>query len=200
MFPLNLQKKTNKAEAIDDEMIPVSNFFGHDDEMIPVSNFFGHWFTDIDVRQYPDDMLILSTNNSVSIVNYSNAQMKYLSEKSVKKLAKTMLYCNKAVYLDGNDNRILHNSATAADRTDLNLTKRIKLFKDCIFWKNVYRIPLILLCDLGKCNFSSKTDKRIIITLKRNLNKLFESNEKVANILTDLDTLIQIYARTYISY
>ena len=119
MFPLNLLKKTNKAQAIDDEMIPGSNFFGH-------------WFTDIDVRRYPDDMLILPTNNSVSIANYSNAQMKDLPEKSVKKLAKTMLYCNKAVYLDGNDDRRSHNSATAADRTDLNLTERIKLFKDYI--------------------------------------------------------------------
>ena len=28
MFPLNLQKKTNKAQAIDDEMIPVNIFLG----------------------------------------------------------------------------------------------------------------------------------------------------------------------------
>ena len=61
-------------------------------------------------------------------------------------------------------------------------------------------MPLILLCDLGKCDFSSKTDNRIIISLERNLNKLFESNEKVANIPTDPDALIQIYARPYISY
>ena len=169
MFPLNLQKKTNKAQAINDEMISVNNFFGH-------------WFTDLDIRRY------------------SNAQMKHLPAQSVKKLAKTMLYSNKAVYLDDNDDRRSHNNATAAERTDLNLNERIKLFKVCIFQKNVYQIPLTLLCDLGKCNFSSKADNRIIITLERNLNKLFESKEKVANIPTDPDAFINIYARPYISY
>ena len=136
MFPLNLQKKTTKAEAIDDEMIPVNNFFGH-------------WFTDLDIRQYPDDVLILPTNNSVSIANYSNAQMKHLPAQSVKKLAKTMLCSNKAVYLDDDADKRSHNSATAAERTDLNLNEQIKLFKDYIFQKNVYRIQLTLLCDLG---------------------------------------------------
>ena len=135
--PIKFTKKTNKAQAIDDEMIPVNNFFGH-------------WFTDLDIRRYPNDMLILPINNSVSIANYSNAQMKYLPTQSVKKLAKTMLYSNKAVYLDDNNDRTSHNSATTAERTDLNLNERIKLFKDYIFQKNVYRIPLTLLYDLGK--------------------------------------------------
>ena len=108
--PIKFTKKTKKAQAIDDEMIPINNFFGH-------------WFTDLDTRRYPDGMLILTTNNSVSIANYSNAQMKHLPAQSVKKLAKTMLYCNKAVYLDDDDDRRLHNSATTAERTDFNLNK-----------------------------------------------------------------------------
>ena len=111
-----------------------------------------------------------------------------------------LLYSNKAVYLDDDDNRRSHTSATAAERTDLNLTERIKLFKNYIFQKNIYRIPLTLLCDLGKCIFSSKTDNRIIITLERNLNKLFESNEKNTTIPTDPDVFVNIYARPYISY
>ena len=73
--PIKFTKKTNKAQAIDDEMIPVNNFFGH-------------WFTDLDIRRYPDDMLILPTNNSASIANYSNAQMKHLPAQSVKNLQK----------------------------------------------------------------------------------------------------------------
>ena len=122
--PLKITKRTNKTQAIDDEMMTVNNFFGH-------------WFMDIDLSRYPDDMLILPTNNSISIANYSNAQMKYLPEKSLKKLAKFMLYSNKAVYLyddddDDDDDRRSHSSATAAERTDLNLTERIKLFKDYI--------------------------------------------------------------------
>ena len=126
--------------------------------------------------------------------------MKHLPAQSLKKLAKTMLYSNKAVYLDDGDDRRSHNSATAAERTDLNLNKRIKIFKDYIFQKNFYQIQLTLLSDLGKRNFSLKAGNRIIITLERNSNKLFESKEKVANIPTDPDAFINISARPYISY
>ena len=54
-----------------------------DANMIAVNNFFEHWFTDIDIRRYPDDMRILLTNNSADIYQYCNAQIKYLPEKSV---------------------------------------------------------------------------------------------------------------------
>ena len=50
--------------------------------------------------------------------------------------------------------------------------------KSYIFQKHVYRIPLGLVVDLGLVNFSMKTDTRIIITLERNMNKLFESNQE----------------------
>ena len=45
-------------------------------------------------------MRILPTNNSVDIYQYSNVQMKYLPEKSAKKVLKAMLYSNKPVYLE----------------------------------------------------------------------------------------------------
>ena len=45
-----------------------------------------------------------------------------------------------------------------------------------------------------------KTDTKIILTLERNMNKLFESNKKLAAIHDNPDALIQIYDRTYISY
>ena len=85
-LPLRFTKKSNKNLQMDGQMITVNNFFGH-------------WFTDIDITRYPDDMRILPTNNSVDIYQYSNAQMKYLPEISVKNLLKTMLYSNKRVYL-----------------------------------------------------------------------------------------------------
>ena len=164
-LPLKFTKKTQKALQMDPNMMTVNSFFEH-------------WFTDIDIRHYPDDMMILPTNNSVSIANYSNAQMKHLAAKSVDKLMKTMLHYNKPVYLDDDDDRRSHNSATDNDRTDPNLTYQIAELKDYIFQKHVCRIPLNLVCDLGKCNFAMKKDNRIIITLERNLNKLFESNKK----------------------
>ena len=186
-LPLKFTKKFNKALQMDTQMMTVNNFFGH-------------WFTDIDIRRYPDDMRILPTNNSVDIYQYSNAQMKYLPEKLVKKLLKTMLYSNKPVYLAKDVDRRPNNDDDDNKRSDLNLTYRIAQLKDYIFEKHVYRIPLSLIVDLGLVNFSVKTDTRIIITLERNMNKLFESNKKVTAIPDNPDALIQIYDRPYISY
>ena len=83
---------------------------------------------------------------------------------------------------------------------DLNLTYRIAQLKEYIFEKHVYRIPLNLNVDLGLVSFSMKTDTKIILTLEKNMNKLFESNKKVAAIPDNPDALIQIYDRPYISY
>ena len=96
-LPLKFTKKTNKTEQMDAQMITVNNCFRH-------------WFTDIDIRRYPDDTRILPTNNSVVIYQYSNAQLKYLPEKSVKTLLKMMLYSNKPVYLDKDVDRRPNNS------------------------------------------------------------------------------------------
>ena len=89
-IPIKFTKKSNRAQQMDANMITVNNFFWH-------------WFTDIDIRCYPDDIMILPTNNNVDICQYSNAQMKYLPEKLVKKLLQTMPYSNKPVYLAEND-------------------------------------------------------------------------------------------------
>ena len=94
--------------------------------MIMVNKLFGHWFNDIDIWQYPDDVRLLPTNNSVDIYQYSNAQMKYLPEKSVKKLLTTMLYSNKPVYLEKNTDRRPHNNTDDDKRSDPNLTCRLK--------------------------------------------------------------------------
>ena len=42
-----------------------------------------------------------------------------------------------------------HNDTDNNKRTDPNLTYRLAQLKDYIFDRNVYRIPLTLLCDLG---------------------------------------------------
>ena len=118
--PLPFTKRTAKNTAMD----PL---------MITVNNFFGHCFTDIDIRRYPDDMNILPTNDNVDIYNYSNAQKKYLPEKSVKKLLKNKLNCNKPVYLDGDTDRRPNNDDTAADRTDENLSYCITNLKTHLF-------------------------------------------------------------------
>ena len=75
--------------------------------------------------------------------------MKYLPEKSVRKLLETMLYSNKSVYLDKDVDRRPNNDDDDNKRRDLNLTYRIAQLKDYIFEKHVYRIPLSLIVDLG---------------------------------------------------
>ena len=126
--------------------------------------------------------------------------MKYLPTKSVKKLLKTMLYSNKPVYLTGNNTRRLNNDNDFADRTDPNLTYRLKEFKNHLFKQWVYKIPLLYLCDLGKVNFAVNTNTKIVLTLERNMNKLFESNKKVAAIPDNPDALINVFDRPYLSY
>ena len=186
-IPIEFTKKSAKATALDANMTTVDNFFGH-------------WFTNIDVRRYTDDMNIFPANNSVRIANYSNAQMKYLPAKSVKKLLKTMLYCNKPVYLTGDNTRRPNNDGTDANRTDPNLTYRLKELKAHLFKQWVYKILLLYLCDLGKVHFAVITDTKIVLTLERNMNKLFKSNKKAAAILDNPDALINVYVRPYISY
>ena len=48
-LPLQFVKRTAKTTALDATMTTVNNFFGH-------------WFTNIDIRRYPDDKNILPTN------------------------------------------------------------------------------------------------------------------------------------------
>ena len=186
-LPLKFSKKTTKTADLDANMITVNNFFGH-------------WFKDIEIRRYPDDKNILPTNNSVSIANYSNAQMKYLPLKALKRLQKTMLYLNKPVVITNDNDRRDEDANVAADRSDPNLTARIKEFAPILKTETVYRIPLLYLCELGKVNFSINTDTRFIITLQGNLNKLFESNKKVNAIPDNPDAFIKFFARPYISY
>ena len=71
VFPIQFTKKTNKAVAMDADTITVNNCFEY-------------WITDKDIRCYPDDTRILPTNNNVDVYQYSNAQLKYLPEKSLK--------------------------------------------------------------------------------------------------------------------
>ena len=111
-----------------------------------------------------------------------------------------MLYSNKPVYLEKNVDRRPNNNTRDAKWTDPNLTYRLAQLKDYIFEKNVYRIPLIHIVDLGLVNFSAKSDTKIITMLERNMNRLFESNKKVTAIPNSPNTLIKRYDRPYISY
>ena len=50
-----------------------------------------------------------------------------------------------------------------------------------------------MLVDLGLINFAMKTDTKLLFTLQRNLNKLFETTKKAAAIPDEPDVLIQFH-------
>ena len=213
VLPLKFTKKPDKTAAMDKNMTTVNNFFGH-------------WFKDIEITRYPDDKNILPTNNTLNIANYSNAELKYMPAKALKPLEKTLLYSNSPVYYVNGEDRRSQAAATlvsttnlsgtakknaedknekatlkaAEDRSDPNLTYRVKTFRNTLASEKHYRIPLLYICELGKINFSISTDTRFNIILERNLNKLFESNKIAAAIPEVPDAHINFFARPYISY
>ena len=126
--------------------------------------------------------------------------MKYLPKDSVATLLKSFLYSNKPVYLDANVDRRLNNNDDVNKRSDSNLTYTIAELKDWAFKKDYYSIPLGILVDLGLVNFAMKTDTKILFTLQRSMNKLFETTKKAAAIPDEPDALIQFHDRPYISY
>ena len=162
--PIQFTKKTNKAVAMDADTIKVNNCFGRG-------------ITDTDIKRYPDDIRILATNNNVDVYHYSNAPLKYLPEKSVKTVLKNLLYLNKPVYLDADTDRWSNTNDNVGKRSDPNLTYRLAQLKDHVFKKSYYSIPLGVLVDLGLENFAENTDTKLLFTLERNMNRLFESNK-----------------------
>ena len=61
VLPVQFVKKSQKAQQLDDDLMPVNNFFCC-------------WFSDIDIKRYPDDVKILPTDKTLSIYDYANAQ------------------------------------------------------------------------------------------------------------------------------
>ena len=188
ILPIWFVKKSNKAAQLDADLMPVNNFFCR-------------WFTEIDLKRYPDDLRILPTDKTLSIHDYANAQLKYLPDKAIAKFNKPFLYYNTPVYLNANTDRRDNTDDDVADHSDPNLTARKNALHNFTFQKNEYRIPLGLLCDLGLFNFSVQTDTRFVITLERNMHKLFEDRKKRAALPTTAsDASIEFWDRPYTDY
>ena len=176
VLPVWFVKKSNKTVQLDNDLMPVNNFFCR-------------WFTEIDIKRYPDHVKILPTDKTITIYDYANAQLKYLPKDSVKKIRKSFLYSNLPVYLPVNTDRCPNNDDTDANRSDPNLTWRLNNLHNIAFQKNEYRIPLGLITDLGLCNFPVQTDTRTTITPERNL-----PNMKIPKSALRFQQLIQTQA------
>ena len=62
------------------------------------------------------------------------------------------------------------------NRTDENLTYRITKFQNQLKNECVYRIPLKYLCDLGLVNQCYKFNAKYLLSLEKNMLRLFETN------------------------
>ena len=146
--------------------------------MAPVNNFFAHWVKEIDITKYGTNKQLIPTSTPQEIYQYSDAMLKHLPEKYLKKLRKHFLFSKKEVIYTAGVNRRPNNDDTDNKRTDANLDDRIDKFANQIKDKFMYRIPLRYLCGLGKINFPTKVDMKIRITLETDLKKHLKQIKK----------------------
>ena len=156
-----------------------------DDSLITVNNFFAHFIKEISITRYGNDKQLMSTFSSYEIYQYSDAMLKHLPEKALRKLQNVLLYSKKKVsYNKTTTERRTYNSTVPADITDDNLGNRLDKFKDQL--KNEYtcRIPLRYFSDIGKINFPLKIDFKIKCHPETEMKRLFESKKEIIAIGT----------------
>ena len=149
-------------------------------DLTPVNNFFFHLIKEIAITKYGNDKQLMPTFSSYEIYYYSDAMLKHLPEKSLKRIKKTMLYSNKPVtYNKTTIDRRAHNSNTAADITDDYLDHRIDKFQDQL----KTNLSIEFLFDTfplryGNVSFSLKIDFKIKRHIEIEKKKLFEFKKK----------------------
>ena len=154
-----------------------------DNDLITVNNFFAHFIKEISIARYGKDKQLMPTFPPYEIYQYSDAMLKYLPEKALKKLQNDLLYSKKKVsYNKTMIERRTYNSKEPADITDSNLNDRLDKFKDQLKNEYVYRIPLRYFTYISKINFTLKIDLKIKCHLETEMEKLFESKKKVTAI------------------
>ena len=122
-FPIAFRKRTNKAQAINANIIPVNNFFAH-------------WIKDITVKRYGDDIAVLPINTTLKTCRYSKSMLKHLPDDVLATFQKYLLYSNKKVIIKGNaantlNDRRNHKAAAANNsETDANINDRIAKFNN----------------------------------------------------------------------
>ena len=129
--------------------------------MITVNNFFAHWIKEISVTKYGTNKELTPTTTPQEIYQYSDAMLKHLPAKSLKVIGNDLLYSKEEVVIPYNldkrfhgmvkdtNSRVIHNVV----REDGNFRDRETKFRSQLKDKNVYRIPLKYICDIGKINF-----------------------------------------------
>ena len=203
-LPMTFRKKSNKAQPIDDNMIPVNNFFTH-------------WVKDVNIKRYGGDIAILPINKTLDIYRYSDAMLKHLPDDVLATFQEELLYSKKSVIIKGNANNTIadrRNHIAAAARnsnTDSNINDRIAKFNNNnqLFDQKVYRIPLKYLVDIGLINLPTEFNVKFTFNLETTAAKLFETKAKLSNktggqpadLPTDSpDASPYFYATPYLQY
>ena len=203
-LPITFRKNSNKAHAIDDDMIPVNNFFAH-------------WIKDISIKRYGKDIANLPISTTLDIYRYSESMLKHLPDDVLKTFQHELLYSKKKVIIKDNaansfsDRRNQAAGAARNSNTDDNIADRIENFNDdnALSLTKVYRIPLRYLVDVGLVNFPTAFNTKLTFKLEQNRNKLFETNGSVPNLAngnagavptTQPDVNIYFHGTPYIQY
>ena len=168
-FPTKIKEATNNDANIDTDVITVNNFFAH-------------LIKEINITKYGNDRQLMPRISPYEICQYSDAMLKHLTEKSLKKLPKTLLHSNEPVVYNKTNIDRTYNSTTLANFTDYNLDNRITLFQNQLKNELVYRVLLRYFTGIGKINFPLKIGFKIKCHLETDMKKLFESKKKVTAI------------------
>ena len=66
-----------------------------DDDLTTVNNFFTRFIKEINITRYGNDKQLMSTLSPCKTYQYSDAMLKHLPEKALKKLENNLLYSKK---------------------------------------------------------------------------------------------------------
>ena len=81
-FPMKIKKGTDKTADVDTDLITVNNFSAH-------------FLKEMNITRYGNDKQLMPTFSPYEVYQYSDAMLKHLPEKSLKKVQETLLYSKK---------------------------------------------------------------------------------------------------------
>ena len=81
-FPVKIKKVSDESADIDSDLITVNNFFAH-------------FIKEISIMRYGNDKKLMPTFSPYEIYQYSDAMLKHLPEKTLKKLRKQCFIVKK---------------------------------------------------------------------------------------------------------
>ena len=174
--------------------------------VITANNFFAHLIKETDFKRNGNDIPILPLTNMVDIYRYSDEMLKHMPEEALKTIENDLLYGKNKVRFYGNDNkRRAHYTtanATVPNRTDENLTDRITKFQNQLKNECIYSIPLKYLCDLGLVNQCYKFNTKYVLTLEKDIQRLFEAsiNQATDTLPRTVNAEIILTSASYIMY